>query len=1126
MCCTATVFAQKITLNLQKVKLEKALSGIKEQTGVTFAYSQPVIDPNTIVSINVKDVDLPHALSDLLRGTDIQYEIGEGKIYLFKKEVPVKQSFKSNGVKVRITGTVLDTEKEPLIGVSISQRGTTNGTLTDANGRFEIAVPQNTKLTVSFIGYIPYEFTVGNKKDYQIELKEDVRELDDVVVIGYGVQNKRDVSTSISTVKSDKLENLPKTDFRQALAGRMAGVQVIQAGGGPEGTLSVRIRGTNTITAGNEPLYVVDGVPMSRGLMHINGNDIESVEVLKDASSAAIYGSRGSNGVVLITTKNASNEKLTIQYDGNVGVQQLSKKIPLLNAYQYAQVSKDAHDNAYMDDVPGASPNDPNLVRPQGYHKVPEILFPYLEGVSGLVDTDWQDEIYRNAITTSHNLSFSQKSKSTNYFVSANYHKQEGIIICSDVEKYSLRLNLDSKFNKIKFGINFAPAYSVSDRVDSDSQYSGDGVVASAMSSAPIFPVYNADGSFNFDGNGLLRKSVDSQHTEILNPVAIAHLSKEKVERVAMIGKLYAEYEFTKGLSYNISIGGDFYSTNTNKYRSSELETRGVKFYGQRSTPVAYASSHHYYNWLVENKISYNSTIAQSHKLSAVIVQSAQKETHRTQNLEGTGHPTDYIEIIPSGGGVMLSSGSSAKDQWSLASYLARIQYSYNGKYLASVALRSDGSSRFGKDNRWGYFPSGSVAWRLSDENFFRNAKKLSFIDDLKFRFSMGVTGNFNIGNYDHLSTVSTSEAYILGEGDGSAIAAYSPSKAENRKLKWEKSVMMNTGFDLTLLNGLFRLTVEYYNNNTKDLLLTVPVPHTAGYSTSLMNIGKVNNRGWEFQASSQKQWKDFGFSLSANLSTNRNEVKALGPENADIISTGSTSHTYYLTSVGQPIGSYYLLVQDGIFSTIEELSKYPHFDNTSVGDFRFVDVDGDGVLDVDKDRTIVGNYMPDFTYGFSLGVNYKSFDLVADFQGVYGNEIINLNRRYNDNMEGHFNGTTIALDRWRSESEPGNGQVMRANRKQKGNNGRTSTWHVEDGSYLRLQNLTIGYTLPSSLTKRFNVQRLRAYVSGVNLFTITGYTGYNPEVNRRPSSATTPGEDYGSYPLNRVYTFGLNITF
>ncbi|WP_289074985.1 TonB-dependent receptor [uncultured Bacteroides sp.] len=1030
----------------------------------------------------------------------------------------------SNGsqqVKTKnVSGVIVDTNGEPVIGASVLVKGTTNGTITDMDGKFTINdVPENSTLDISYIGYKTMTLKATDKNLSRLVLHEDTEVLDEVVVVGYGVQRKRDVSTAVSSVKAEALANNPASDFRQALVGKMPGVQVTTPSGDPEGSVSIRVRGISTVNAGSDPLYIVDGVPMERGFANMNTNDIESIEVLKDASAAAIYGSRGSNGVVLITTKKGTSEKLTVQYDGYYGIQNVSKKLPMMNAYQFAEFARDGHNNAYLAEVPGASPDDPNSVRPQSYHQIPAELFPYLEGQPGLTDTDWQDAIFRTANTTGHNISLSGKTNSVNYFVSGNYMDKEGIIINSDFKKYSMRMNIDGKYKRLKFGVNFAPSYSTSNSVDASG---AGGIVQSALMMPPVWPVYNEDGSYNYQGNGYWRIGTDYQHNEVLNPVAMANLQSNVTDRMSIIGKVYAELELYKGLTYKISFGGDYYGAHNDKYRQSALPLKGKNYYDMPSNPEGYSSSSFYFNWLIENQLTYNTTINEKHNLTAILVQSAQKETFKSNNVTATDYPNDYIQTISGG---TVTKGYSEKSQWSIASYLARVQYSFLGKYMLSGAIRTDGSSRFGKNNRWGYFPSASAAWRITEENFFKEQSALSFINDFKLRLSYGVTGNFQIGNYEHLATMSL-DNYILGTGQGLLSYGYKPDNIEREDLSWEKNKMVNAGVDVQMFNGLLGFTVDYYNTNTSDMLLSVPVPLITGYSTSLMNIGKVNNRGWEIGLSSQKHISnDFGYSFNANWSKNINEVKALGPSNAPIISSGSVEHAYYITEVGKPIGNYYLLVQDGIFETEEDLKKYPHFENTKVGDFRFVDVDGDGVLDLDKDRTVCGNYMPKFTYGFGGKLWYKGFDLDINFQGVFGNKILNLNRRYIDNMEGNVNGTTIALERWQREDQPGNGQVNKANRKQTGYNGRTSTWHLEDGSYLRLQNVSLGYTFPKKWTNRFYVEKLRLYVSGQNLATFTKYSGYNPEVNARPDNALTPGEDYGTYPLARTFMFGINVT-
>ena len=1115
-CITAT--AQKVSMDFRQVKLAKVFDAITQQTGLTVAYSRPTVNPDKLVTVRADEEELAHVLDRLLAGMGVTYEISGKKVYL-KAKAASEATHQSGKVK-KISGVIVDEKGEPVIGASIAVKGTSLGTITNVDGEYTLmGVPEKAEVVISFIGYKTRTFSAGDKALANITLKEDSELLEEVLVVGYGVQKKSDVSTSISSVKAEDIAKTSASDFRQALAGKMPGVQVTTPSGDPEGNVSIRVRGISTVNAGSDPLYIIDGVPVERGFANLNNNDIESVEVLKDASSAAIYGSRGSNGVIIITTKQGQSEKVKIQYDGYYGIQNVSKKLDMLNAYQFAEFAKDGHDNAYLDANPGASPDDPNGMRPNSWERIPTELFPYLNGDRGLTDTDWQDAIFRTAGTQSHNISVSGRGKTVGYFVSANYYDKEGVVINSDFKKYSMRMNLDGQYKKFKFGVNFSPSYSTSNRVDASG---AGGVVQSALMMPPVWPVYNADGSYNYQGNGYWRIGNDYQHNAILNPVAMANLQSDVVDRMAIVGKVFAEIEFFKGLTYNISFGGDYYGSHNDTYRSSELPLLGQKYYDTKSNPIAYSSSGFYFNWLIENKVNYNTTINEDHSLNLVLVQSAQKETYKGNNVTATDFPNDYIQTI---GGGTVTKGNSDKTQWSIASYLARAQYSYKGKYMASAAIRADGSSRFGKNNRWGYFPSASAAWRISGEDFFQNAKALSFIDDLKIRASYGVTGNFQIGNYDHLSLMAL-DNYILGTNNGQLVYGYKPNTIKNEDLSWEKNAMVNAGIDVQMFKGLLGVTVDYYNTNTSNMLLNVPVPHLTGYSTALMNIGKVNNRGWEIALTSQKNFtKDFGYSFNANYSTNTNEVKALGPGDAPIISTGSVDHASYITKVGEPIGSYYLLVQDGIFSNEEELKKYPHFSNTKPGDFRFVDVDGDGVMDLDKDRTIVGNYMPDFTYGFGGKVWYKGIDLDFNFQGVYGNEILNLNRRYIDNMEGNVNGTTLALDRWKSADNPGNGQVNRANRKSKGYNGRTSTWHLEDGSYLRLQNVTLGYTLPQQLTRHFFVEKLRIYVSGQNLWTSTDYSGYNPEVNARPGNSLSPGEDYGTYPLARTFLFGLNIT-
>ena len=1110
-----TVQAQNVSFNNERLTLKQAFEKLESVSKYKIAYNPSQINVTRQVVLNQKNKTVQQVIEDLLKGTSYTYEVKGEQIVI------VAQKNSANVSKKRkISGTIVDETGEPIIGATAMVKGTTTGCVTDFDGNFTIEVPDDGILAISYIGFASQEIPVKGKTTFNITLKEDSKVIEEVVVVGYGVQKKRDVSTAISQVKADDIANLPSADIRQSMAGKMPGVQISQTSGDPEGNnVMVRVRGVASATAGNDPLYIVDGVPMDNGLSNINPNDVESIEVLKDASSAAIYGSRGSNGVIIITTKKGTSDKVQVSYDGYYGFDKLSKKLPMMNAYQYAQVAKEGHDNAYLDLHPGGT--DPNGSRPESYSNYPVELVPYLNGEAGLTDTDWQDAIYREGHTMSHNVSIQGKSDAVNYFISANYYDKEGIIINSDYKKYAFRFNLDGKYKRFKYGLNLSPSYSESNRVNASGSYSSGGVVQSALVSCPIWPVYNADGTFNYQGNGYWRIGNDYQHNEVLNPVALATLNKDQVERMTLVGRAYVGFDFGKGITFQSSFGGNYYGEQEDTYRASTLPLLGKSYYDSPSNPVGTSAHGSYYNWLWENQLNYNGSFGK-HSINAVLVQSAQKETYKGLNVKATDYPNDYIQTISGG---TVSSGASNTTQWSLASYLARVQYSYDGKYMASAAIRADGSSRFGKNNRWGYFPSASIAWRFSDEKFIRENKAFGWLDDAKLRFSYGQTGNFDIGNYEHLSTMGI-EDYVLGTGSGSRANGYKPNGVDNPDLTWEKTNMMNIGLDIQAFRGWFGATIEYYYANTTDMLLNVPIPRLTGYQTTLMNIGKVNNRGWELTLTSRHQFNNgLSYSFNATYSRNVNEVKALGANDTPIISSGSVEHAYYITKVGEPIGSYYLLVQDGVFKNENELKAYPHFDNTKVGDFRFIDVDGDGVLNTEKDRTIVGNYQPDFTYGFGGNLSYKNFDFSFSFQGVYGNEILNLNRRYLDNMEGNVNGTTVALNRWQSPDNVGDGMTNRANRKQTGYNARTSTWHLEDGSYLRLQNVSLGYTFPKTLTQKFHIDKLRIYVSGNNLKTWTNYTGYNPEVSLRNSNALTPGEDYGTYPLSRTIMFGINIT-
>lgn len=1113
---TAMAQLPSVTIDAKDITVKAMLQQIESQCNYTIAYADSDVPVNTTITLKAVDKPIDTIIKEAIPGAQI--EVHGTKIVITRGAVAQATDSTPGQAAVTVTGQVLDDLGDPVVGASIFQKGTTVGTATDLDGnytlRLQAGAPQ--VLTVSYIGCTPQELKLKpGQTQADFTLQNELTALDEVVVIGYGAQNKRDVTTAISSIKADDFAKTPTSDFRDAMAARMPGVQVTQLGGDPSGSVSVRVRGIQSATSGNDPLYVIDGVISdARAFANLESGDIESLEVLKDASAAAIYGSRGSCGVIMITTKRGKSEKPTITYDGMVGVSTVAKKIDMLNAWDFATLFAESRNGAYLAEVKGASIDDPIEGRPQTYHRINPIINQYIMDESHtLPSTDWQDEIFRNAITTKHYVSVSGKTNTLSYYAGLNYLYREGTIINSDFERYGARLNLDGTVGKFSYGINFSPSYSMTNQVSADSQYNSDGVVATALMAAPIFPVYNADGSYNYDMNGLLRITPwDTQLNEVLNPVALANEIEDKREKFNVLGNAYAQYEFIKGLTYRVTLGMDYYSYDRRYYRPSSLPLRGKNYVSDPSQPSAVNQKNNYGHWTVSNQINFNRRFG-NHRINAVAVYEAEKQTISTSKITGTGVKGD--DKIHTTKGMTIDPDNTYDDRYSYTfqSWLVRAQYTFMDRYMVSASIRGDGSSRFASNTRWGYFPAASLGWRMKEEPFLKDK---TWVNDLKLRLSVGQTGNAQIGNFDHLALYSTS-TIDLGNG---LMSQYYPSKVANDDLGWEKNTQWNVGVDFTFFQGYLGMNIDLYTSKTTNMLFDVPVAQVSGQSTSKINIGSMQNRGIELQLNSSHSYGDFSYSFNANWSLNRNKVLSLGNQNADIIKAASYSGAYYLTRVGQPVGCYYLLVQDGIFHNQQELDSYPHFDVTRVGDFRFVDVNGDGVIDQDADRAIVGNYMPDFYYGFGCTLGYKGFDLAANFQGVYGNEILNLERRYLLNMEASSNMMAEALNRWPY------GDINRATRKSTGRNGAsTSTFHIEDGSYLRLQNLSLGYSVPKAFSRRFHVEHLRVYVQGNNLFTWTKYSGYNPEANKNSSDALRPGEDYGAYPVSRTFSVGLNIT-
>ena len=1114
--CAAPCFGEPereagtVSISVRNAPVKVFLRRLEAASGISMVYSDSDLDSRRI-TVSAKDRTVLEILAEAL--PDFTAEEVLGKIILVRKAPgPVSGSSK-------VSGIVVSDDGEGIPGAAVVVFGrSSRGVLADDSGRFSLTLsPEDRLLEVSCLGYTTR--TVRPSDGFlSVVLDSEVPELAESYVIGYGESDGRSMTTSISRVLTRNSPVSIPGDFREALIGKMAGVHVTTLGGQPEGNISIRVRGIQSATSGNDPLYIIDGIPEdSRSFANLDMSEIESIEVMKDAAAAAVYGSRGSCGVVMVTTRRGKKDSAaSIHVESTSGVSTVSKKLEMLDAKEFAMLFKEARDGAYLSSVRTGTISDPYAGRPRTYQRVLPIVEKYLEdGESGLVDTDWQDQIFRRAFFTRHSLSVSGRGSNVNYYAGVNYLKRDGTIKGSGYRKAGARVSLDGKARRWSYGITLSPNWSVTDNVDSDSQYQSYGVVASALMAPPIFPVYNPDGSYNWDMNGLLRySSWDTQATEVLNPVALALEIRDRRETVSMTGSGYAGYILFPGAELKAVVGAGFNSYIRDYYKPSTIaeRTRFVEGGYSPERPVAVNTSEGRSHWNASLEFSYKGRFG-PHSFAAEAVVEAEKQVWRKATIRALGTPGD--DKINTTKGLLPDISSTLDDRYAttFGSVFARGRYSFRDRYLASVSVRGDMSSRFAPGSRLGFFPAVSLGWIMSEEPFLAGVDALSL---LKLRFSAGQTGNAQIGNWEYLSVYSTSPVY-MGDGAGVVHQVY-PKQIANKSLGWEKNTQFNCGLDLSAWGGRLSLTADAYYSRTTDMLFEIPVPSSSGFGTANTNIGSMENKGVELELSSAgKTDGGFTYSVSVNWTLNRNKVLSLGEKDAPIIKSSDYSGGYYITQVGQPVGCYYLLVQDGVFHNQGELDSYPHFASSQVGDFRFIDVDGDGVLEKDDDRAIVGNHMPDFYYGLGLLFGWKGIELSADFHGTYGNEILNLERRYLLNMEGSSNMMKESLERFPY------GELNRANRKSTGNTGSaTSSFHIEDGSFFRLRKLSLGYTFPSRLTRKVRIDTVKLYLQASNLFTLTNYSGYNPEVNRNIGDAMRPGEDYCSYPLSRTFSVGV----
>ncbi|WP_138475732.1 SusC/RagA family TonB-linked outer membrane protein [Dyadobacter bucti] len=993
-----------------------------------------------------------------------------------------------------VNGVVKDAEGQTLPGATVVQKGTSKYAVTDPDGKFDIPAPKDFPFTlqISLTGYQQQEVEIYELSAAPIEvLLKTANVLDQVVVIGYGTQKKGDLTGSVSSISTGDLKGVPISSLDRALQGRAAGVQVTQSSGQPGSSVSIKIRGGNSINGANEPLYVIDGFPVYNNnsyadagvtngptinaLSTLNPSDIESIDILKDASATAIYGSRGANGVVIITTKKGKSGKNLITYDGYYGVQKVLKTLPLLNAQQWALLKNDALADSKK--APAFSQSEIDSLGRPG------------------VGTDWQDAAFRQAAIQNHSLSFSGGDDKTRFAVSGNYFKQDGILQNTDFERYSFRINLDRDMSRrFKMGINFSGS-------KSSAQVAPENVVPNIIQMPPTMPIYDATSANGFT----LRSIYDSP---LANPIATLYLQVNETHIFRGFGNAYGEYEIAEGLKAKVSIGTDILLNKQNRYLPSSLQ-EGAGLSGQ-----GIIGNKNTIGWLNENTLSYNKTFNADHALDAVVGITQQASTTENAVARAATFVTDDFSYHNLGGGTVFQNASSNYFKWALLSYLGRVNYTFRSKYNLTLTGRADGSSRLGKESKWGFFPSAAFSWNLGKEDFIRNVQQIS---NLKFRISGGVTGNQEIAPYTSLAQ----EAYYSYLFGRKLVAGYAPNGIANPNLGWEQTAQYDAGLDIGLYKNRINITLDAYHKKTTELLLDVPLPYTSGYANAFQNYGSVENKGLELALNTVNSEGEFGWTTDLVLSTNKNKVLSLGPGVTQVISGNS------IAQVGSPIGSFLVLKADGIFQTGDDIANLPKFAaNDKAGSQRYVDISGpdgvpDGTITQAHDRVIVGNAQPKFLFGLTNNFSYKNFDLNVLLQGQSGNKVYNANQANLELGTGYINGSTTMLDRWTPDN-PSN-VIHRAIENPAVT---VSDRFIENGSYLRLKNLSLGYSLPASITGKLGISQLRIYVTAQNWVTWTKYTGYDPEVSRNEQATLTQGVDNGVYPANKTFLGGLTISF
>lgn len=971
--------------------------------------------------------------------------------------------------QITVQGVVKDQTGETVIGASVMEKGTTNGTITGIDGDFSLNMSSNGTLVVSFVGYKTQEVQVKGQKQLQVVLSEDAEMLDEVVVIGYGTMKKSDLTGAVSSIGNKDIKDSPVSNLGQAIQGKISGVQIVDAGK-PGDNVSIKIRGLGSIN-NCDPLVVIDGVPTDLGLSSLNMADVERLDVLKDASATAIYGSRGANGVVMITTKRGTEGKGKLAVSANYSFQNATNVPSLLNAAQYAELSNDMMVNS------GRNPN-------------PEWANPSELGAG----TDWMDELLRTGVMQNYTVSYSGGNEKSHYYVSGGFLDQSGIVKSVNYRRFTFQSNSDAQVLKwLKFSNNIT--------FSADTKKSGSYNIGDALKALPIYPVKNEDGSWSGpDGNS-------EWYGSTRNPIGPTELNKSQTDGYNFLANLTAELTFTKWLKFKSTFGYDakfwFIDNFTPKYNWKPTPTEETS---------RYKSDNKSFTYLWDNYFLFDHTFAEKHRVGLMAGMSAQWNTNDYLNAQKNVFMFDNVHEMDNGEEMYAIGGNET--EWALLSYMARVNYSYEDRYLLTATIRRDGSSRFGKKHRWGTFPSVSVAWRASQEKWF---PKNDYINDLKVRAGYGVTGSqASVGNYSYLASYNTS-VYPFGISSGNQTALVSSTLA-NPYIHWEEVAQTNIGFDASLFNSRVMFSFDAYLKETRDMLVKASIPITSGFedtTTTYTNAGKVRNQGIEMSLHTINLTGELGWETNLTATYNKNKIKDL---NSDVPYYINQINNSYVTMLAKdyPINVFYGYVTDGIFQNQSEVNTHAVQPGAEPGDIRFRDLNNDGVIN-DSDRTVIGNPNPSWLFSMNNSLSYKGFELSVFLQGIAGNKIYNANNIDNTGMAAAYNQTTDVLKRWQGEGT--SNSMPRAVFGNPNQNTRVSDRFVENGSYLRLKNITLSYTFPKQWLQKAQIENARLSLSCENVATITGYSGFDPEVGIN-------GIDQNRYPISRTFSLGLNFNF